>query len=156
MTDENMTDKNQAQSSADSLKSWMMVALTAIFVLLYVAALFGMIKPLADISTITRLEPIIFVIIGYYFGRLPAQSNENALKNEIGRQSQKADAAQQIKEKAQQEREVLEEKIRNARIALIPQMTDSASEKLRGSAISPESAGTSNEAIETAAKILDS
>ena len=30
----------------------------------------GMLKPLADEKMALRLEPIIFVIIGYYFGRL--------------------------------------------------------------------------------------
>jgi hypothetical protein len=29
-----------------------------------------MLKPLADEKMALRLEPIIFVIIGYYFGRL--------------------------------------------------------------------------------------
>ena len=67
---------------------------------------------------ITRLEPIIFVIIGYYFGRLPAQQNEKTLKDEIGRQTQKADAAQHAKEQAQQTREALEEKIKNVSAAL--------------------------------------
>jgi hypothetical protein len=67
---------------------------------------------------ITRLEPIIFVIIGYYFGRLPAQQNEKTLNDEIGRQTQKADAAQHAKEQAQQSREAVEEKIKNVTAAL--------------------------------------
>jgi hypothetical protein len=103
---------------ADALKSWVMVLLTLIFVVLYGAALLGKLKPLSDVSMVTRLEPIIFVIIGYYFGRLPAQQNEKTLKDEIGRQTQKADAAQHAKEQALQSREAMEEKIKNVSAAL--------------------------------------
>lgn len=106
------------QGIADALKSWTMVVLTFIFVLLYGSALLGWLKPLSDVSMITRLEPIIFVIIGYYFGRLPAQQNEKTLKDEIGRQTQKADAAQHAKEQAQQSREALEEKLKNVNAIL--------------------------------------
>lgn len=118
MPDSYAENQKAENSKTDSLKSWIMVALTLIFVFLYAAALVGWLKPLTDTAMVSRLEPIIFVIIGYYFGRLPAQRNEKTLKEEINRQTQKADAAQQIKEKAQQEREVLEEKIKNAKIAL--------------------------------------
>jgi hypothetical protein len=103
---------------ADALKSWVMVFLTLGFVLLYGLALIGKLKPLADASMVSRLEPIIFVIIGYYFGRLPAQQNERTLKDEIGRQTQKADAAQHAKEQALQSREAAEEKLKNINAAL--------------------------------------
>lgn len=103
---------------ADVLKNWIMVALTLIFVSLYSAALMGWLRPLADVTMITRLEPIIFVIIGYYFGRLPAQANERSLKEEIDRQTKKTDASQHAKETAQKERDVMEEKIKNAKVAL--------------------------------------
>lgn len=98
----------------DWVKNWMMVVLTLIFVVFYAAALLGWLRPLSDIVMVTRLEPILFVIIGYYFGRLPAQQNEQTLKEEITRQTQKSDAAQQAKEKANQDCEALEEKIKNA------------------------------------------
>ena len=111
-------EKPPGQGMADVLKGWTMVVLTFVFVLLYGAALFGWIKPMSDVTMITRLEPIIFVIIGYYFGRLPAQQNEKTLKDEISRQTQKADAAQHAKEQAQQSRESLEEKIKNVNAAL--------------------------------------
>src|SRR6266850_383578 len=86
---------------SNSVRSWIMVLLTMLFVLLYASALIGWLKPLADEKMIVRLEPIIFVIIGYYFGRLPSQENENTLKREINRQTLKADAAQYAKEEAQ-------------------------------------------------------
>jgi hypothetical protein len=69
-------------------------------------------------KNVLRLEPIIFVIIGYYFGRLPARQNEKTFKEEIGRQTQKADAAQHAKEQALQTRDALEEKLKNVNAAL--------------------------------------
>ena len=101
-----------------AIKDWLMVFLTLGFVVLYGLALLGKLRPLADASMVTRLEPIIFVIIGYYFGRLPGQQNEQTLKDEIGRQTQRADAAQHAKETALQTREALDEKVKNARTAL--------------------------------------
>lgn len=103
---------------SNALRSWVMVALTFTFILLYASALIGWLKPLADEKMIVRLEPIIFVIIGYYFGRLPSQQNENTLKAEINRQTQKVDAAQHAKEQAQQAREALEEKMKNVKAVL--------------------------------------
>jgi hypothetical protein len=95
-----------------------MVVLTLIFVSLYGAALVGWLKPLADEKMVMRLEPIIFVIAGYYFGRLPGQQNEKTLKQEITRQTQRADAAQHAKEQALQTTEALEERLKNVRAAL--------------------------------------
>ena len=117
-----MTNTTQNNVSAfgisEALKSWVMVILTLCFVALYALALTGRLKPLEDVSMVSRIEPIIFVIIGYYFGRLPSQQNEKSLKDEIDRQTQKADAAQQAKENALQTREALEEKLRNINTAL--------------------------------------
>ena len=105
-------------SLSEIIKDWVMVFLTLGFVVLYGLALLGKLRPLADASMVSRLEPIIFVIIGYYFGRLPGQQNEQTLKEEIGRQTQRADAAQHAKETALQTREALDEKVKNARTAL--------------------------------------
>ena len=117
-----MTELKQRQpnegSLSEAIKSWIMVLLALVFVVLYGLALLGKLRPLADPSMVTRLEPLIFVIIGYYFGRLPGTENEQTLKDEIGRQTQRADAAQQAKETALQSREALDEKIKNARTAL--------------------------------------
>ena len=65
---------------AEALKGWMMIGLTITFVGLYTAALTGLLRPLTDVIVIARLEPLIFVILGYYFGRLPSQYNEKILK----------------------------------------------------------------------------
>lgn len=106
------------ENVADALKSWVMVFLTMGFVVLYGLALIGKLKPLADASMVSRIEPIIFVIIGYYFGRLPAQQNESTLKEEISRQTQRADAAQHAKEQVIQAREAAEEKLKSVNAAL--------------------------------------
>lgn len=102
------------------VRNWLMPVLTLTFVFLYGAALFGWLKPLPSEQMVARLEPIIFVIIGYYFGRLPSQQNEGTLKEEVGRQTQRADAAQHAKEQAQQIRETLEERMKNVRATLTP------------------------------------
>ena len=90
MPTNNAQPNDLSQGTPDALRNWLMVVLTLIFVALYGAALIGWLKPLADEKMVLRLEPIIFVIIGYYFGRLPAQQNEKTLNDEIGRQTQKA------------------------------------------------------------------
>ncbi len=152
-------DISQGQNSTEGLRSWMMVTLTLIFVFLYAAALFGWLTPLADMTMITRLEPIIFVIIGYYFGRLPAQQTEKTLKGEIDRQIQKADAAQYTKEKVLQEREVLEEKIKNAKVALTPNFSNLSSNTVSESSINKSIAfnnDTAHHSIKTAVNILNS
>lgn len=115
-----MTEKNNINGKNITviLNNSMMVILTLIFVLLYAAAFTGKFDPLKDNTMLLRLEPITFILIGYYFGRMPSRQNEQSLKDEIARQTQKADAAQYAKEKALQEREMLEEKIKNARTAL--------------------------------------
>jgi predicted Co/Zn/Cd cation transporter (cation efflux family) len=144
---------------ANALKSWVMAALTFVFVALYGAALSGLLKPLADEKMVMRLEPIIFVIIGYYFGRLPAQQNEQSLKDEITRQTQKADAAQHAKEQVQQSREAFEEKMKNVRAALA---TTPSGTTTRGAAdhLNKVDGAVKDEmlrhSVSTALKILDS
>lgn len=103
---------------SETIKGWLILFLTLVFVVLYGLALLGKLRPLADASMVTRLEPLIFVIIGYYFGRLPGEETEKILKHEINRQILRADAAQSAKETALQSREALDEKIKNARTAL--------------------------------------
>src|ERR1044071_2896787 len=104
----------------DALRSWIMVVLTLALVLLYAAALIGWIKPVVDQKMALRLEPIIFVIVGYCFGRLPAQQNERTLKDEIDRHAQKVDAVQATKEQALQTLAALEEKVKNVTAAVAP------------------------------------
>lgn len=158
MTDNNFQIASRAQNFAAILKSWITVGLLSTFVLLYTAALFGWVKPLSDLTLLLRLEPIIFIIIGYYFGRMLATQIEKTLKAEITRQTQRADAAQYNKEQAQQQREILEEKIRNVEAALRADTLDIMS------SIMPQNGGHSRilaknasnrSAIGTALKILD-
>ena len=104
----------------EALKSWVMVFSTLTLVLLYAATLVGWFKPLADEKMALRLEPIIFVIVGYCFGRVPSQQNERALKDEISRHAKKVDAVQHSKEQALQTLAALEEKVKNVTAAVAP------------------------------------
>src|SRR5204862_8261354 len=113
-----ITHPTAPPATADTLKNWIMVVLTLVFISLYGAALVGWSKPLADEKMVMRLEPIIFVIIGFYCGRLPSQQNEKVLKQEINRQTQRADASQSAKEQALRSNEALEEKMKNVKSTL--------------------------------------
>lgn len=142
------------------LKNWVMVILTLIFVLLYTGALLGWLKPLSDVTMVMRLEPIIFTIIGYYFGRLPAQQNEETLKEEINRQTKKADAAQNSREQTQQEREALEEKLKNVQTILTTAGNNDSS-KTRGERSVAAGSGENNaeilqHSLKTAVNVLNS
>ena len=134
-----ITHPTTPPASSDTLKNWIMVVLTLVFISLYGAALVGWLKPLADEKMVLRLEPIIFVIIGYYFGRLPGQQNEKTLQQEVSRQTQRADASQSAKEQALQSNEALEEKIKNVRASLAAETsvfaTTSGSHSLRSAPV---------------------
>jgi hypothetical protein len=137
-----ITHPTAPPASSDTLKNWIMVVLTLVFISLYGAALVGWLKPLADEKMVLRLEPIIFVIIGYYFGRLPGQQNERTLQQEVSRQTQRADASQSAKEQALQSSEALEEKIKNVKATLSAESsvfaTGSGSHSLRSATVRDE------------------
>jgi|GEM_PF-3775396 len=61
------------RSIASSLRGLATVALTLAFAVLYGAIFLGWVKPVADGRLVNRLEPIILVIMFYYFGRLLSQ-----------------------------------------------------------------------------------
>jgi hypothetical protein len=103
---------------AETLKTWGMVFITLVFIVLYGLALLGKFKPFPDLLAVTRLEPIIFVLLGYYFGRLPGHHNEGTLKSEIDRQTKRAEAAHQARETALQSRDALDEKLKNVQTVL--------------------------------------
>jgi len=114
-----ISDMHRGKDFINAFGSWVMVLLTLVFIALYGVVLFGGFNHLLDDRMISHLESVIFVVIGYFFGRLPARQNEKSLKEEINRQNMKTEAAQQAKEQLQQAREALEEKIKNVRAILM-------------------------------------
>ncbi len=112
---------------AETIRNWLMSALSLVFIVLYVAALVGWLRPISDITMLSRLEPIIFVIIGYFLARLPALQNEKTHREEIDRQIKRSDEAYQLKERAQLKLEALEERIGNARSLLEREISKSQS-----------------------------
>ncbi|MBK7705060.1 MAG: hypothetical protein IPJ30_04590 [Acidobacteria bacterium] len=94
------------------------VIVTILFVGLYAAAYSGKLDPLRDSTMLMRLEPLIFNPARYYFARFPSRQVERTLSAEIARLTSRTDVAQFAKEKANEEREVIEEKLRNVRVAL--------------------------------------
>lgn len=138
----------------NTIKGWVMIVLTIALLALYGAALGGWLKPLASEYMVPRLEPLVFVVVGYYFGRMPSQQNESMLKDEIGRQTRKADSAQHAKEQAQQAREALEEKLKNVRATLA--FASTVSHDRRSAAGVAATDPAYRQTIATVLKILDS
>lgn len=106
------------RTATDSLRDVLILVLIAFFILLYASVLTGWFKPVSDVGFLNRIEPIIFLIIGYYFGRLPSERNERMLKDEVTRQTRRADASDQQKERLLCEGEIVEERVRNAKAVL--------------------------------------
>jgi hypothetical protein len=102
----------------EGLKDWIVIIVLVAFVVLYALAFSGKLDPFKDNSMLLRFEPVIFILVGYYFGRWPSRQSEKFFRDEIARQALKVDAAQHAKEKAQQEREGLEERLGNAQKVL--------------------------------------
>ncbi|HEX2081547.1 MAG TPA: hypothetical protein VHG08_27840 [Longimicrobium sp.] len=158
-TNTTTTNQNPPQESDVSVRSWVMVGLTAVFVILYVAALLGWIPPLPDNAVVLRLEPIIGVIIGYYFGRVPGEKNEKTLKEEVNRQANKAKEAEQKKEQAQQEKTRAEQKVRDTRAVLSTDAPLADAAALPGTVLPAGNAAASREAaqqtVAAALRVLD-
>ena len=160
-----MSEKKETPGGAvgqvmdEATRNWVMVALTLIFVALYAAALTGWLRPLPDDRMVARLEPVIFVIIGYYFGRLPAAQTEKTLKGEIARQTDRADQAQQQKEQATQQNGALAEKVKNAKAVLAAAPPSDDESEVRLETLSRGSAPADGDAAAHAAaalRVLDS
>jgi ABC-type multidrug transport system fused ATPase/permease subunit len=116
-------DIDALRGQAAILKSWTVAIVTLMFVSIYAAALLGWFGPAADHWAAMRLAPIVFLVIGYCFGRLPAQQTETTLMKEVRRQTQRIQAAQAAKERADQCNESLEEKITSVRSVLTSKPT---------------------------------
>lgn len=112
------TSRRDKKSLSEAVRNSLMIILTLIFVFLYAAAFSGKLDPLKDNSMLLRFEPILFLFMGYYFGRFPARQGEKVMKDEIARQSQQIAAAQFAKERVQKDHESLDERIKNAKNAL--------------------------------------
>jgi hypothetical protein len=94
------------------------VILTIIFVACYVVALFGWYTFTPNEKVVSQLAPIVAVIIGYYFGRLPSEKNENSLKDQANKKDQEAKQAREEQSTAEAKAAQLAEKVKNAREAL--------------------------------------
>lgn len=77
----------------DPVKTTVIVTLTVVFVGLYIAAMFGWTSWKPDGAAIPLLQPVVYVIIGYYFGRIPAEATERKLRSDVETNAQKANKA---------------------------------------------------------------
>lgn len=69
------------------------IVLTIAFVALYILALTGVVKGPADDRLLGHLDPIIGVIIGYFFGRAPSIVTEKHLHERLAAVEAARDAA---------------------------------------------------------------
>lgn len=118
MPERNFADTQKKRNLSRWLKDSFFVIPALVFIALYAAAFAGKLDPLKDNTMLIRLEPVIFILIGFYFGRTPSRQCEETLQEEIAHQRRIAEAAQFAKETLQEERSRFEEKIKNARTAL--------------------------------------
>ncbi len=101
----------------DEMKKIVIVVLTAVFVVLYVLAIVGNGWNPND-SAVRLLQPIVYVIIGYFFGRMPSEANEKAQRAETDRQAGNAKAAREAEQSAVTKQAALKTKIRGAQALL--------------------------------------
>jgi hypothetical protein len=104
--------------SLETAKHWIMIIVSVTFLVLYGAALTGVLRPVTESSIAERLEPIIFILIGFYFGQLPFTQSLRSRKRELERVREKLDELQAAKDQVQREHDAMGEKIANAKIAL--------------------------------------
>lgn len=113
----------QAQNhpmALEGVKGWVMVFLSLVFLLLYVLALFSLIPDLTDgkVKLLTHLEAVLFVIIGYYFGRVPGEQNEKTLRGQLSHEKQDAALERQGRATAENETATLRTKLTDVRATL--------------------------------------
>ncbi len=78
----------------DPIKKMIVVALTVVFTALYVIAIIGRWRWDSDREAIQLLQPIVYVIIGYFFGRMPSEATERSLRSVAADKTQQASEAQ--------------------------------------------------------------
>ncbi len=101
----------------ENFKSWIVVILTFVFIACYLDGLFGsQVTPNKDI--VNALGPIVAVIIGYYFGRMPSEKVENSLKEQANQKTTEARQAQEERATALEQKSKLSQKVQDAISAL--------------------------------------
>ncbi|MGY3133802.1 putative Co/Zn/Cd cation transporter (cation efflux family) [Bradyrhizobium sp. USDA 4501] len=141
-----------------NMKDWVIVVLTAVFVALYVLALAGVLQPPGNDKLVVQISPIISVIIGYYFGRIPGEKNEQTLRQQVNdtrNERQQAvdqmNQAQNARNDAVQQRERLATKIADAKAALSAAAPAAPPEQLAATLSGGGAAAPDPEAVQKAA-----
>lgn len=96
------------------LYRWLSLIVALMFVSLYAAVSIGWLRPTSDISSLTRLEPILFLFVGYYFALSFSMADKRGLREEVERQKLRADDEAAARQAAEQATNFLTEKIKNA------------------------------------------
>jgi hypothetical protein len=145
---------------AGDLRDAMMLPLTFIFILLYGLALFGLTPGHTDDKVIGHVEPIVTIIIGYYFGRRPSKENEQTLKQQLAERTLRADDATNAKVVAESDRAATAAKLEAVKAALsavapAATPTEPLSKTLGAATPASLDASAMRSAVVAALKILD-
>ncbi|MFL6373737.1 MAG: hypothetical protein ACJ73D_03620 [Pyrinomonadaceae bacterium] len=95
-----------------NLKEICVMILPAVLLFVYMGVSIGWIRPVPDPILLDRIGPLVFLVIGFWVGRLPADKAQQLLREQLNELQSRLDHGDQIKERALREREVAAERIR--------------------------------------------
>ena len=96
----------------------MVLSISVLFVLLYVGALLGWAGLAPNKEALGYIQPVVWVIIGYYFGRVPGERNESRLKERADKSDAAANAARRAASSAQVRLSAIKARLAAVRSAL--------------------------------------
>ena len=126
MSEPNRNNGSTTARGRSDIGPTLLALFTIILLSLYFAALTGWLRPVSDLTMIARLEPFLFLIFGFYLGRIPLRERDRGRRKANEDLLRKLEVALLQKDQANLERVVVEEKIRNARIALQSEVSSPA------------------------------
>ena len=134
------------------------VLLTIVFVGLYVAGFVGWPSFATNKEVVEPIGPIVAVIIGYYFGRLPAAKNEQSLQQQVNQRTQEAEQARAAHQAAQSASDKALAKLDAAKAALSSAAPRSAPHELSATLSDPagQDAAALRGAVVSTLKVLES
>lgn len=97
----------------------MVLSISIVFVLLYVAALLGWGGLAPNKEALAFIQPVVWVIIGYYFGRVPGERNESRLKEQADQNGDAAKSATKTASEARARLVATETRLAAARTVLL-------------------------------------
>ena len=139
-------------------KNGAMVLLTIVFVGLYVLGLVGWPSFATNKDVVGPIGPFVAIIIGYYFGRLPGEKNEQSLQQQVNQRTREAEQARAAHQAAQSASDKALAKLDAAKAALSSAAPRSAPHELSATLSGPagQDAAALRGAVVSTLKVLES